>query len=79
MALCKLERRNYGGKSLVSIKYQNPHSFKEGLILLCQSMLEMRIPLTVHKLLKNKTSRKVLTQQKCNKIHQLQTIISSKL
>ena len=42
MVLHKLERRNYGGKSLVSIKYQNLHSFKEGLILLCQSILEMR-------------------------------------
>ena len=29
MALHKLQRRNYGGKSLVSIKYQNLHSFKE--------------------------------------------------
>ena len=42
MALRKLERRNYGGKSLVSIKYQNLHSFKKGLILLCQSILETR-------------------------------------
>ena len=42
MALRKLERRNYGGKSPVSIKYQNLHSFKEGVILLCQSILETR-------------------------------------
>ena len=42
MALRKLERRNYGGKWLVSIEYQNLHTFKEGLILLCQSILEMR-------------------------------------
>ena len=42
MALRKLETRNYGGKWPVSIKYQNPHSFKEGLILLCQSILEIR-------------------------------------
>ena len=27
MALHELERRNYGGKSLVSIKYQKLHSF----------------------------------------------------
>ena len=40
MALRKLERRNYGGKLPVSIKYQNIHSFKEELILLCQSILE---------------------------------------
>ena len=40
MALRKLERRNYGGKSPVSIKYQNLHTFKEGLILLSQSILE---------------------------------------
>ena len=39
MALPKLERRNYGRKWPVSIKYQNLHSFKEGLILLCQSFL----------------------------------------
>ena len=42
MALHKPERRNYGGKLLVSIKYQNLHTFKEGLILLCQSYLETR-------------------------------------
>ena len=42
MALCKLERRNYGGKWPVSIIYQNLNSFKEGLILLCQSILETR-------------------------------------
>ena len=42
MALRKLERRNYGGKWPVSIKYQNLHSFKEGLILLCQSILKTR-------------------------------------
>ena len=42
MALRKLERRNYGGKWPVSIKYQNLHSFKEGLFLLCQSILETR-------------------------------------
>ena len=42
MVLRKLERRNYGGKSPVSIKYQNLHSFKEELILLCQSILKTR-------------------------------------
>ena len=42
MALHKLERRNHGGKSLVSIKYQNLHTFNEGLILLCQSILKTR-------------------------------------
>ena len=42
MALRKLERRNYGGKWPVSIKYQNLHSFKKGLILLCQCILETR-------------------------------------
>ena len=42
MALRKLERRNYGGKWPVSIKYQNLHTFKEGLILLCQGILETR-------------------------------------
>ena len=42
MALHKLLRRNYGGKLPVSIKYQNLHSFKEGVILLSQSILETR-------------------------------------
>ena len=42
MALRKLERINYGEKWPVNIKYQNPHSFKEGLILSCQSILETR-------------------------------------
>ena len=42
MALRKHVRSNYGGKSPVSIKYENLHSFKEGLILLCQSILETR-------------------------------------
>ena len=42
MALRILERRNYGGKWSLSNKYQNLHSFKEGLILSCQSILETR-------------------------------------
>ena len=42
MVLRKLERRNYNEKWPVSVKYQNLHSFKEGLILLCQSILETR-------------------------------------
>ena len=42
MALHKPERRNYWGKLSVSIKYQSLHTFKEGLILLCQSILETR-------------------------------------
>ena len=42
MVLHKLERINYGRKWLVSIKYQNLHSFKEGLILLSKSILKMR-------------------------------------
>ena len=42
MALRKLERRNHDGKWAMSIKYQYLHSFKEGLILLCRSILETR-------------------------------------
>ena len=42
MALHKLVRRNYCRKLQFSIKYQNLHSFKEGMILLCQRILEMR-------------------------------------
>ena len=48
MALCKQERINQGGKWLVSIKYQNLHSFKERLILLCQSILETRRIIHLH-------------------------------
>ena len=40
MVLSKLVWRNYGIKSPVSMKCQNLHSFKEGVILLCQSILE---------------------------------------
>ena len=42
MALSKLVRRNHGRKKPVSIKYENLHCFKEGVILLCQSILETR-------------------------------------
>ena len=42
MVLRTRVRRNYGGKSPMSIKYQNLHSFKEMVILLCQSILETR-------------------------------------
>ena len=38
MALRKLVRSNHGGKSPVSIKQENLHSFKEGVILLCLSI-----------------------------------------
>ena len=48
MALRKLVRRNYGGKSPVSIKYENLQSLKEGVILLCQSILETRRILHLH-------------------------------
>ena len=46
MVLHKLVRRNfYSGNPPVGIKYRNLHSFKEGMILLCQSILETkRIP-----------------------------------
>ena len=36
MALRKLVRRNYGGKSPVSIKLRNLHSFKGGMIFLSE-------------------------------------------
>ena len=42
MALCYLERINYGRKWPVSIKYKNLHSFKEGLVFLSQSILETK-------------------------------------
>ena len=48
MALRKLQRRNYDGKWPMSIKYQNLHSFKEELILLCQSILETRRTTHLH-------------------------------
>ena len=42
MAVRKRVRSNYGGKPPVSIKYENLHSFKKWVILLCQSILETR-------------------------------------
>ena len=42
MVLHRLVRRNYGGKLLVGNRYLNLHFFKEGMIHLCQSMLETR-------------------------------------
>ena len=42
MVLRKLVRSNYERKLSVSIKHENIHSFKEGVILLCQSILETR-------------------------------------
>ena len=42
MAQHKLVRSNYVGKSPVSPKYENLHSVKEGVILICQSILEIR-------------------------------------
>ena len=42
MALRKLKRINYAEKWPVSIKYHSLHSFKEVLIFLYQSILEMR-------------------------------------
>ena len=48
MALHKRERRNHGGKLLVNIKYQNLHFFKEGLILIYQSIIETRKIIHLH-------------------------------
>ena len=42
MVLDILVIRNYGEKSQVSIKSHDHPSFKEGVILLCQSILETR-------------------------------------
>ena len=42
MALRKLIRSNHGEKLQVSIRYENLYSFKKGVILLCQSILETR-------------------------------------
>ena len=42
MVLQTLIKRNYGAELLVSIQYHNLYSFKEGVILLCQSILETR-------------------------------------
>ena len=42
MALRNLLSSNYGGKSPVSIKYENLYSFNEAVILLSQSILETR-------------------------------------
>ena len=42
MALRNPVRSNYGGNSPVSIKYESLRSFKEGVNLLRQSILETR-------------------------------------
>ena len=42
MALRILVGRNYGGKPPASIKCRNLHYFKEGVILLRQSILDTR-------------------------------------
>ena len=42
MTLHKLVMSNYDEKSPVSMKYENLHSFKEGVILQRQSVLETR-------------------------------------
>ena len=46
--MCILVKRNYGGKLLVSSKCHNLHSFKEGMIFLCQSIFEARQISHVH-------------------------------
>ena len=43
-----LVRRNFGETSLVSIKYHDLYSFKEEVILLCQSILEMSLISHLH-------------------------------
>ena len=42
MALLIFVRSNYGGKLPVSIQCHNLHSFREGMNLLCQSILETK-------------------------------------
>ena len=68
MALRKLVRSSYGRKSPVSIKYENLHSFKEGVILLCQSILEARrisyLPGSAHFIISLRTS---IRQNQINK------------
>ena len=77
MALRILLSRNYGGKSLVSIKCHNLHSFKEGVIPLCNSIFKTRrishlhgsAPFTVplHSLFQSsKTDISDLSVQKCS-------------
>ena len=46
---------------------------------LSENSIFIGVQATVHEILKNKIPKKVLTQQKFKKIHQLQTLISSKL
>ena len=47
--------------------------------VLSENRIFIEVRATVHGILKNKMPKKVLTQQNFNKIHQLQTIIPSKL
>ena len=42
MVLHRLVRRNYGGKLPMSIQCHDLHSFKDEVILLCQTILETR-------------------------------------
>ena len=46
---------------------------------LSENRIFIGVQATVHEILKNKIPEKVLTQQKFKKIHQLKTLISSKL
>ena len=76
MALRKLVRRNYGGKSPVSIKYQNLHSFKEEVIFLCWSILEKRrishlhgLALFTTKKYKNKNLKLIFTSIQLSEMH----------
>ena len=64
----KLSKKLKSIKAIYSCSSERPH----------HALSENNLA-TVQKILSNKTSKKVLTQQKFIKIHQIKTLISSKL
>ena len=61
-----------------SIKVISIH-LKDLIILFQKIVFFIGVQATIHKILYNKISKKVLTKQKFNKIHQLQTLMPSEL
>ena len=52
---------------------------KDFIVFFQKIVFFIRVRARIHKILKNKISKKVLAQQKFNNIHQIQALISSKL
>ena len=63
-------------KSIKAIYFYPSERFHHAL---SEHSIFIGVRATVNKILKNKISKELLTQQKFNKIHQLHTLMSSKL